>query len=556
MLSAAIDEPAVTGQDRPSAREPATVAVVIPTYNHAHFLPDALTSVLAQTRQADEIIVVDDGSTDDPAAVVAKFPGVQLIRQDNGGLSAARNTGLRNCTTSHVIFLDADDCLLPNAIEAGLTCIAARPDCALVYGGHRITTGEGRPLRPDSFHPIIGDAHLALLRENNKIVSIASVLFRRDCLLAVNGFDETLRRCEDYDLFLRITYRHPITGHPSVVTEYRRHGENMSNNYVAQLQVVLEILDRHEQRIAVDAPTRLALQQGRAHTRSVYVYLMLEAALDRWRKQHDTGVLLRDLLEAARYSPSSVIRKPLGHLARRVMRVLPRPIVRSIQRLRGRPGQIPVGSVWFGDLKRPSPVSTSFGMDRGTPIDRYYIENFLSRHSGDIRGCVLEVGDNSYTLRFGGARVDRSEILHVDASNPRATFIGDLAQLEVLPAGTFDCIVFTQTLQFIFDVRAALATLYNALKPGGVLLLTTAGLSKTQDAWPWYWSFTTTAIRRLLQDQFASDAVSVEAHGNIFATTAFLYGVAVEELGASDLATDDPNYSVVVAARAVKRKAA
>ena len=94
-----------------------TVAVIIPTFNHARFLAEAIKSVLAQTRPADEIIVVDDGSTDDPAAVVAKFPTVRLIRQDNRGLSAARNTGLRNCKASHIVFLDADDRLLPTALE-------------------------------------------------------------------------------------------------------------------------------------------------------------------------------------------------------------------------------------------------------------------------------------------------------------------------------------------------------------------------------------------------------------------------------------------------------
>jgi hypothetical protein len=327
----------------------------------------------------------------------------------------------------------------------------------------------------------------------------------------------------------------------------------MSNNYAAQLETVLQVLGWHERRIAIDPPARLALRMGRLHVYRFYIAEMLNAAIDRWRKRHDARAQFREVFKAVRYSPTSVIRGSLGTLANRVFRVLPRPIGRWVQQLRGKPDWIPVGSIRFGDFKRLSPISGFFGFDRGTPIDRYYIEDFLSRNAGDVSGRVLEVGDNSYTLRFGGARVERSDILHVDASNRRATFVGDLAQPELLPEGAFDCIVFTQVLQFIFDFQGALSTLHKALKPGGVLLLTTAGVSKMQDRWPWYWNFSPAALSRLLQNQFGANSVAVEAHGNVFAAAAFLYGVAAEELDSSHLRVADENYSVVVAARAIKR---
>src|ERR1700722_10743616 len=122
-----------------------TVTVVITTYNYARFLGDAISSVLNQTRRADEIIVIDDGSTDDPAAVVRGFAGVRLIRQENRGRSAARNVGLKTCTTRHLVFLDADDRLLPNALETGLGWAAAKPECAFVYGAHRWIAEDGEP---------------------------------------------------------------------------------------------------------------------------------------------------------------------------------------------------------------------------------------------------------------------------------------------------------------------------------------------------------------------------------------------------------------------------
>jgi SAM-dependent methyltransferase len=239
----------------------------------------------------------------------------------------------------------------------------------------------------------------------------------------------------------------------------------------------------------------------------------------------------------------------------RASRFFPRPVVHWIQQVRGRPYRIPKGSVHFGDLKRLSPISDNFGLDRGTPVDRYYIERFLAQYATDVHGHVLELSDNLYTRRFGGTRVQQSDILSVEATNPKATFVGDLTHSNVIPEATFDCIVLTQALQYIFDLRAAVTTLNRALKPGGVLLVTVPGVTKMEEAlWPWYWAFTKTALRRLLADQFGDDAVSVEAHGNIFAATAFLYGIALEELNLSDLNAVDPGYPVIVAARAIKRK--
>src|SRR5262245_31918650 len=110
----------------------ATVGVVITTYNHAHFLGEALDSVRAQTHPADEIVVVDDGSGDNPGEVVARFPGVRCIRQDNRGLAAARNAGLTALSTRYVTFLDADDRLEARALAAGLACFGRVPDSGFV----------------------------------------------------------------------------------------------------------------------------------------------------------------------------------------------------------------------------------------------------------------------------------------------------------------------------------------------------------------------------------------------------------------------------------------
>lgn len=530
----------------------ATVAVVIATFNHARFLAVAIESVLAQTHPADEIVVVDDGSTDNPGAIVATFPGVRLIRQDNRGPSSARNAGLRSCTSSHVVFLDADDQLLPKALEAGLACIAGRPDCAFVYGGYRLISENRRRIGPDYFKPIDGDAHLAFLREN-RIGIPAAALHRVDCLRSVQGFDETLRRAEDLDVYLRLTQNYPIASHPEIVAEYRRHGQNVSNNYPEQLRAGLRLLDRYELRNGADARTRAALREGRANKRKYYISQMLAAASVRWQARHDIGILVRDVMQAARLSPFFTVRAFVGFLARRASRFLPRPIVRWMERIRGRPYPIPVGSIRYGDLRRLTPIDRGFGEGRGKPVDRVYIERFLAKNAADIRGHVLELAENQYTQRFGRNRVERSDVLAVEA-NPKATIIANLEHEGALPEATFDCIIFTQTLQYLFNIHRAIETLYRALKPGGVLLVTAPAISPMEDIWLWYWTFTAAALCRVLADHFGQDAVNVEAHGNVYVATAFLHGLAVEDLDSSVFNADDSRYPVIVAAHAIKRR--
>ena len=116
----------------------------------------------------------------------------------------------------------------------------------------------------------------------------------------------------------------------------------------------------------------------------------------------------------------------------------------------------PIGAVDFGDFRRLTPISKKFGADRGTILDRYYIEVFLGQHRGDVRGRVLEIGDNFYTLRFGGDKVNKSDVLHVEAGNPLATIVADLTSADEVPSNTFDCIIFTQTIQMIYDIPAAI----------------------------------------------------------------------------------------------------
>src|SRR5262249_3900642 len=158
------------------------------------------------------------------------------------------------------------------------------------------------------------------------------------------------------------------------------------------------------------------------------------------------------------------------------------------------------------------PVSQNWGYDRGTPIDRWYIDRFMQQHRDDIRGRVLEVKGDEYVTRFDGG-VERVDILDLYDTNPRATFIADLEHADVIPDATFDCFVVTQVVQYCLDMKAAVAQCARLLKPGGVLLLTVPGLNKTEDGYELY-RFTDTGCRQLVESAFGEGNVELSSHGN------------------------------------------
>ena len=222
----------------------------------------------------------------------------------------------------------------------------------------------------------------------------------------------------------------------------------------------------------------------------------------------------------------------------------------------GRGGRRPtVGGVRFGDFGGVEPISREFGLDRGRPIDRYYIEGFLARNAGDIRGRVLEIKDSAFTRKYGGDRVTQSDVLDIEEANRRATIVADLSRAEDVPADAFDCIICTQTLHFIYEIGAAFRTLRRILKPGGVLLATFPGIGQTGCAEldeHYCWALSTLATRRLCEETFPGTDVEIEAHGNVLAAVAFLEGLAVRELREEELDHHDPDYELLITLRAVK----
>ena len=218
-----------------------------------------------------------------------------------------------------------------------------------------------------------------------------------------------------------------------------------------------------------------------------------------------------------------------------------------------------VQRLFFGDAglcRRTTPFDKNWGGGRGQIIDRYYIERFLEENAGDIRGHVLDFFDDVYARQFGGVKVTKVDVLHLTADNPNATIIANLSDGTQIPSDTFDCIICTQVLLFVFDLRAAIKTLYRILKPGGVVLITTPGIQKISrgdmEMSGEYWRFTTLSLRRLFEEVFPRECVQVKPSGNVLAATAFLFGLAVEDLRRKDLDSLDPDFPVSIGLRATK----
>lgn len=233
--------------------------------------------------------------------------------------------------------------------------------------------------------------------------------------------------------------------------------------------------------------------------------------------------------------------------------IVPGFLRRNLVRATRRP---PVGRVDFHNLRRLTPISRSWGGDRGLPIDRYYIEQFLYNHRGDIQGRVLEIGNDLYTKKFGSKRVLQNDVLDIDANNPKATIVSNLVEGDTFSPENFDCIICTQTLQQIFDIQAAFQTLQRILKPDGVLLATFPGISQidryAMDIWGDYWRFTALSAKEMLLEAFPSSMVTIQTFGNVLSAVAFLHGLASEELSGEELDFNDKDYQVLIAVRAIK----
>lgn len=242
----------------------ALVSVVIPCFNQGHFLGEAIESVAAQTYGPIETIVVDDGSTDNTFAI-ATAHGVRCIRQENSGLSRARNAGMRTSAGQLLLFLDADDLLEKDAIAAGVACLEHTPDAAFVFGQPDVP-GIAPALLPQR---VESDFYRRLL-ERNYIGMPGLVLYRRWVLDTEGGFDFRLDAAADFDLYLRITRRFPIVFCAGMHGTYRRHGGSMSNDSMRMFRANSAVLRSQRKHLGGNQELREAYRRGIENVRRLY----------------------------------------------------------------------------------------------------------------------------------------------------------------------------------------------------------------------------------------------------------------------------------------------
>jgi glycosyltransferase involved in cell wall biosynthesis len=531
------------------------VSVIIIFHDEERFLAEAVDSVIAQTWPHWELLLCDDGSTDGSAAIARdyalRYPGrVRYLSHPgnaNRGMSATRNLGLSVATGELISFLDGDDVWVQEKLTRQVTLLQQYPAAAAVYGRLHVWhawTREPADLARDYIQPlgvqpdrVIQPPDLLIRFLEDDVHTPSGLLFRRSVLDAVGGYEEAFRGMhEDGIVLAKICLEWPVYASSEVWYKYRQHPDSCCTREIAagrDLAALRKYLARFQQYL-----------EGRGYGGTEVSRLMTEL-IEKAESPDDAraGMLMRRTLRAGLRRGREVAE-----------RITPAGVRRWVGLLtHGARHAPPGGWVHMGNLRRTSPISQHFGFDRGLPVDRYYIESFLRGHAGDIRGRVLEIADATYTRQFGGDQVGQSDVLHARPGNPEATLIGDLTTGDGVPQDAFDCIILTQVLPFVWDVPAALATTRRALRPGGVLLVTVPGISQVSrydaDLWGDYWRFTSQSVRRLIEEAFPGQDITLSAYGNTLAATAFLQGMATHELSTRELEERHPDYEVIIAVR-------
>jgi peptidoglycan/xylan/chitin deacetylase (PgdA/CDA1 family)/glycosyltransferase involved in cell wall biosynthesis/SAM-dependent methyltransferase len=491
------------------------IAAIVTCRDLGRYVQEALDSVERQTRPAAEIVVVDDQSTEihtRQALAAIQRGGTRVVRGEGRGASAARNLGARLTSSDYLVWLDADDVLSP----AYFAEAAARLDsdaslhfvsCAMRAFGD--ASYVWKPSAPEFVDAIATGG-----------VPHASTMVRRTLWEQTGGFDEELATFELLDFWATALER----GFTGVVLDeplldyrirrssgYRRSIQR--DTYLARLE---HFYAKHRRAVEAQAPALLQRKEAFLESQRSY----------------------RRSLEARKVSLEAELAGLKSEVA---------ATVRTLEAAGD-------ARVRWGDFRRTVPFSAQWGWDRGTPVDRRYIDRFLERHRPDIHGRVLEVRDSGYTRRFGAALVQH-DVVDIDPTNRQANILADLRRASGIASNTYDCIVLTQTLQLVDDIRAAIAECARILKPGGVLLVTVPTLIRVDDEGGVdgdFWRLTEASARRLFAEAFPVDAFDVASYGNVLAAASFLYGISVEELTPEEIDAVDANYPVIVAIRAVK----
>jgi glycosyltransferase involved in cell wall biosynthesis len=525
------------------------VSVIMIFLDEEQFMEEAIESVLAQTYDAWELLLVDDGSTDSSIEIALRYARQSPQKifylahpgHENRGMSAARNLGIGHARGEMLAFLDADDVWLPDKLEQQLAILASQPEAAMVYGPTQWWySWTGRPedrQRDYVFDPgvpldrLLQPPHLLthFLRIEGDSPCTCSVLLRREVLEQVGGFEENFRGMyEDQAFFAKLCLKAPVFVSKYCSAKYRQHPNSncsiteQSGQLAANRAVFLDWLKTY-------------LSKQRIHDAGVWKAL--------WRETlpFQYPALVR-LVQWARHAWPGQMFKALRDFRLRWPSL---PLLRQLRCLQ---------------LRRLQPLGN--GRLRGTPIVRYYWGIFLQEHGGDIRGTALEIGTTATIRRYGGQAVTQANAIDLSAHSPEITVVADLSRADHLPSDAYDCFINQFTMHLIFDVEAALYHSIRILKPGGVLLVNfpsvdyyfSKGLDMGTGAPLFlYWWFTPIQVENLLQRIGLTEAdYKLTIYGNLFARIAYQMNMHAEELTERELKYVDPGHPLLICARVVK----
>lgn len=522
------------------------VSVVMIFKDALPYFEESINSALAQTYPC-ELLLCDDGSSDGSTTVARTYAArephrvryLEHPRHANRGMSATRNLGVSSARGEFVAFLDADDRWEPEHLGDDVRLLLEHPEAGLVCGQALVWHSWTASEYPDDWTPlpwppgtVIPPPRMlsALLRRGSYRTPTCSLLVRRWLLEKVSGAEERFTSIfEDQALLTKLFLAAPAVISASRTARYRQH--DGSATAMAQRAGVY----------APDRPNR---------SRDEFLQWLTQVVQD---DPHAADDELREALSDAMNAYENRSRLRLAKAKLHLRAALSPAVRRMLRRVDAKVRGGILTRVAFP--RRFSPLSRAFGYDRGSPVDRYYIERFLGEHAHLVAGRVLEVGDAHYTRQFGGDKVGSSDVLNVLPDTPGTTFVDDLSDSRSLPSETFDCVILTQTLHLIYDMAAAVETLHRILRPGGAVLATVPGISPVdQGDWrdSWFWALTPSSAQRLFSDVFGEAHVETTSCGNLITCMAFLQGMASHELSTRELSTRDPQFPLLITIKAVR----
>jgi glycosyltransferase involved in cell wall biosynthesis len=528
---------------------PPLVSVIMIFLNEECFIDEAIQSVMMQTYKNWELLLVDDGSVNESTAIARgyaqRLPGkVRYLEHENHqnrGMSAARNLGLAHAQGEFIAFLDADDVWLPQMLKTHVNTLVAQPEAAMVYGPTQwwySWTGNAAAQPLDFIHDL-GVPSNMLLRPPQLVARFiqregispctCSVLLRHEVFEQVGGFEEGFRGLyEDQAFFSKVCLQSPVFVSQECLARYRQHPD--SNCVVAQ--------SKGEYPAA----------------RSAFLKWLLDYLSAQDKKKNEVwDVLQKEMRRNMLSDSSSNFRRGTQGFLKRIFHLL--------QRIRLRlPGLPFLRHLRSLQLRRLQPFGN--GRQQGTPVVRYYWENFLQRHKLDVHGAALEIGTSETIRRMGGEAVSRADAIDLSAHSPEITVLADLSRADHLPSDCYDCFINQFTMHLIYNSQAALYHSIRILKPGGVLLVNfpcvdyyfPRGLDMgTGEPLFLYWWFTPIQVENLLQRIGLRDHdYSLEIYGNLFARVAYQMNLPAEELTRRELEYKDPGHPLLICVRVVK----